>query len=97
MEITFWDVLKEMSDSDNQALRLAPIDQVTYLQKVKAGTKVTIGVAGDVVGAIAEGKFIGGFLMVDRKEYEKVLAKLKAENDPRNDSYAETDKPMSEH
>ncbi len=64
-----FDICKAMTAEDLD-IRIAPLDNVISLHKVKAGTQVTIGVAGDVVAAIGiENKFVGGLLLCDREQY----------------------------
>jgi hypothetical protein len=61
-------------------IQMAPLDQVRNLRKVKAGTDVTIGVAGDVVAAIGlEQKYIGGLLLANKEEYFQIKAELEAD------------------
>ena len=71
-----FDILKEMSNR-NMDIRMAPLDNITNLQKTRAGTQVTIGVAGYVVAAIGiEGRFVGGLILADRKQFEQVKTEL---------------------
>jgi hypothetical protein len=78
-KVSMFEVMKRMSD-ENQDIRLSTVDNITHLQKVKAGTKVTIGVAGDVVGPIALGKLVGGLVLVDKEQFFATKAKMEAEN-----------------
>lgn len=47
-----------------------------HLKKVKRGTEVTLGIAGDVVASIADGTLIGGLYLVDKKEFFAVKEEL---------------------
>ena len=68
-KIGHFDICKAMSN-EGLDIQIAPLDNVTNLRKVKAGTQVTIGVAGDVVAAIGlEGKYVGGLLLCNREQY----------------------------
>lgn len=76
--IGHFDICKEMAIR-NMDIRVSPLENVTNLRKVKTGTQVTIGVDGDVVAAIGlENKFIGGLMLIDRKQYFEIKAVLEA-------------------
>lgn len=76
MAINHFDVLREMGKR-NLDVRLAPLDNITNLKKVRAGTQVTIGVAGDVVAAIGiEGRFVGGLILADKTQFEALKAEM---------------------
>jgi hypothetical protein len=64
-----FDVLKAMSRA-NGKIQLAPLANIISVRKVKAGTQVTIGVAGDLVADFARGRFVGGLVLADREEFE---------------------------
>ena len=70
-----FDVLKVMCERDMD-VRLSTLDNVTEARKVKGGSKVSIGVAGDVVTGIALGKFVGGLLIADREQFHQVKREL---------------------
>ena len=74
-KISSFDVLKVMSERDMD-IRLAPLENIAELKKVKAGTEVTIGVEGDLVGAIFNGKFVGGLILADRDQFQRVKQEL---------------------
>lgn len=78
MKVNNFDVLKRMGE-ENLDVRLAPLDNITNLRKVNAGTQITIGVAGDLVAAIGiEGKFVGGLILADKKQFEAIRLKMEA-------------------
>ena len=79
-KVSNFDVLKTMSQR-GMSVQLAPLDNIVELRKVKAGTNVTIGVAGDVVGAIYNNKFVGGLILADAEQYRQIKNELEA--DPR--------------
>jgi hypothetical protein len=68
-----------MTDRDDKALKLAPMSNIMQARKVKAGTKVTIGVEGNVVAQILTRQFVGGLILCDRSRYEEVKAEMEAE------------------
>lgn len=73
MKPNAWDVMKHLGESNNKALRLAPMSNVLRVQKVKLGTQITFGVGEDLVAAVANGTIVGGFLYCDR--YAELAAK----------------------
>jgi hypothetical protein len=74
-KITTFDVLNVMCER-NLDIRLSTLDNVRSAQKVKGGSKVVIGVAGDVVTGIALGKFCGGLLLADSKQFNEIKKEL---------------------
>lgn len=70
-----FDVLKVMCER-NMDIRLSTLENVTNLRKVKRGTQITIGFYGDVVAAIANGKFVGGLLLADNEQFRAVQEEL---------------------
>jgi hypothetical protein len=77
--VNTFDVMKAMS-AENQDIRMAPLDNVSNLRKVKGGTLVTIGVEGDVVAAIGlEGRFVGGLILCNREQYRATEERLRSE------------------
>lgn len=70
-----FDVLKVMCER-NLDIRLSTLDNVTQAMKTKRGSKVTIGVAGDVVTGIAMGKYCGGLLLADSKQFNEIKKEL---------------------
>ena len=79
-----FDVLRVMGER-NLDIRLASLDNITNLKKVRAGTQITIGVEGDVVAAIAlDRKFVGGLILADKDQFAQVKAELEAEERERN-------------
>lgn len=88
-KIGHFDICKQMA-IENLDIQMAPLDNVTDLRKVKAGTNVTIGVGGDMVAAIGlEHKYVGGLLLINREQYFAMKAKLEASETP--DSVPSTD------
>lgn len=80
MGISSMDVLKRMVDTNDPKVELASLGQnLLSLKKVKAGTEVTIGVAGDRVGSIYAGKFVGGLILADKARFDEVKADMERE------------------
>lgn len=71
-----FDVFKALVEEDNKGIHLAPLNNIIRARKVKAGTEVTIGVAGDMVAPIMEGRYRGGLILCDRDEYVTVEKEL---------------------
>ena len=82
MKPSTFDIMRVMSDRDMN-IQIAPLGNVVNLKKVKAGTEVTIGVAGDMVGSIYLGKFVGGLFLCDKEQYRQIEAELQSAADPR--------------
>ena len=76
MSVNNFDVLKEMSVRDMK-VGLSPLDNIVNLKKVKHGTQVTIGVAGDLVAALGiEHKFVGGLILADKDEFNALKSEM---------------------
>ena len=78
-KINSFDVFSRMVERDDKAITMAPLGNVTELKKVKGGTNVTIGVAGDAVGPIYNGKYIGGLILCEKKRFDEVKAEMEHE------------------
>jgi hypothetical protein len=77
-EVSHFEICKAMADAD-LGIQIAPLENITDLRKVRAGTKVTIGVPGDVVAAIGiERRYVGGLLLIDREQYAATKKKMEA-------------------
>ena len=86
MSINNFDVLKVM-DERNLDVRLAPLDNIINLKKVRAGTQITIGVEGDVVSALGlEGKFVGGFILADKSQFDAIKSEIQKVDDRKNEA-----------
>ena len=75
MAINNFDVLKEMCNRDLN-IRMAPLDNITEMHKTRLGAKVTIGVEYSYMEAIADGKVVGGFILADREQFERVKKEM---------------------
>lgn len=73
-----FDICKIMT-TRNLDIRLSLLDNVTELKRIKDGTRVSIGIYGDVMG-IAKGDFIGGLLLCNAKQYEEIRKELEAQS-----------------
>lgn len=76
--VSNFDVLKKMS-ADNLDIRIAPIGNVLNMKAVKAGTQITIGVQGNMIGAILSGELIGCLMLYDKKQFDETKALLSEE------------------
>jgi hypothetical protein len=74
-------VLSRMCDL-NRDIRLATGENLLNLKKVKAGTQVTFGVSGDVVGAIYTGKLQARLFLYDTEQFKATEAEMEAEAKP---------------
>jgi len=84
MAVNNFDVMKAMSAA-NKDIRLAPLSNVTKLQKTKAGTLITIGAEGDLVAAIGvEGRFVGGLILADKAQFDETKRALEEQQDGRS-------------
>lgn len=79
MKVNNFDVFRRMSDENNQAMQLATLNNITDMRKVKAGTKITIGFAGNVIAGLMNGKYVGGLILCDRAEFDRVKAEIELE------------------
>lgn len=78
-KVGHFDICKVMCERDMD-IKVAPLDNVTNLRKVKGGTQVTIGVAGDEVAAIGlENRYVGGLLLINREQYFSIKKELESE------------------
>ena len=80
-KVNAFDVFSHMVGTDDKAITMAPLGNVTHLKKVRAGTNVTIGVAGDAIGAIYQGKYVGGLILCDKKRFDEVKAEMERQPD----------------
>lgn len=72
-----FDVLKKMS-ADNKDIRLGT--DVTFMKKVKAGTQVTVGIAGDVIGSIYHGDLSVCLILFDKQQFNETKAELEEQS-----------------
>ena len=78
--VNSFDVMKEMCRR-NGKIQLAPLPNVehaNYSKKAK-GTRVTIGVAGNVVTGILLGNYVGGLILCDKDEFNRIKAEMEAD------------------
>ena len=76
--INSFDVLKRMGDENKQIMICPDVLNMNYSQKTK-GTKVEVGVPGNVIGDIFGGTKKAVLLMWDKKEFDELKAKMEAE------------------
>lgn len=74
-----FDICKEMARRSLD-IRMSLLENVTNLRysKRRKGTDVTIGIDGNLVGEIFNGKFVGGLLICDKEQYFTVKNELEA-------------------
>ena len=77
-DVNNFDVLKRMS-AENKDIRMAPSSNFLRMQTVKAGTQITVGVEGDVVGSIFSGELVGCLLLFNKKQFDELKKKMEEE------------------
>jgi hypothetical protein len=80
-KISSFDVLKRMSEDDLD-IRLAASDNLRSMNLVHKGkdTDITIGVAGNVIGAIATNELHICLLIWNKEQYRATKAKIEKES-----------------
>ena len=78
MKVNNFDVLKRMSAEDKD-IRMG-VD-VLRMDKVKAGSQVTIGIAGDVVTPLFAGELHACLLIYNIKQFDELKAAMEQENE----------------
>jgi hypothetical protein len=80
-KISSFDVLKRMSEDDLD-IRLAASDNLRRMNLVHKGkdTDITIGVAGNVIGAIATNELHICLLIWNKEQYRATKAKIEKES-----------------
>ena len=80
-KISSFDVLKRMSEDDLD-IRLAASDNLRSMNLVHKGkdTDITIGVAGNVIGAIATNELHICLLIWNKEQYRATKAKIEEES-----------------
>ena len=73
--VNSFDVLKRMS-AENMDIRLAPSKNVIRMQKVNAGTQITIGVEGDVISGILNNELNACLLIFSMKQFDETKKKM---------------------
>lgn len=75
MKVNNFDVLKAIGER-NGSIQLAPLSNIINMKKVKAGTQITIGVGGDVIFGIMEGKYVGGLILADKAQFDAIKEEM---------------------
>jgi hypothetical protein len=75
-EVSAFEVFLRMAETNDKALRLAPLANILNMKVVKAGTQVTIGVEGNVLARIMSGEFCGGLLLCETKRFDELKAEM---------------------
>ena len=72
-EPNYFDVMKEMS-ARNLEIYFGP--DILRAQKVKAGTQITVGIGGDLIAAIVDGRIVGGLFLWNRKQFDETKGEI---------------------
>ena len=75
-EVGAFEVFARMAETDDKALKLAPLANILNMKVVKAGTQVTIGVSGDMLARIMNNEFCGGLLLCENKRFDELKAEM---------------------
>jgi hypothetical protein len=77
MKKRMFKVLDELNlqDRNDGSSKVMVCPNCTQIKISKQGTKITMGAAGDLVGAIASGKITPLLILVDTESYNLQLAK----------------------
>lgn len=78
-KINNFDVFKRMAEDNNQAMQLAPLGNLIGAKMTKAGTQVTLGVAGNVVTGLTMGTYVGGLILCGKEGFGRTKAKMEEE------------------
>lgn len=78
MKVTAFDVMAEMGRRDSRGLRLAPISNITNMQSSKKGDLITFGTESGTLQKIYDGEVVGGFILMDKKEFDAVKMDLES-------------------
>jgi len=76
MTVNNFDVLKRMA-AENKDIRLG-VD-VLNMKKVKAGTQLTMGIAGDVITPIFLGELNCCLVIFNKKQFDELKAAMESE------------------
>jgi len=77
-----FDVMKAMCAA-NGKIQIAPLGNILNMRKTKAGTQLTIGVAGDVITGILLGNYVGGLILCDKAEFQETERAIEADAERR--------------
>ena len=79
-KISSFDVLKRMADN-NLDIRLATSENLRHMNAVHKGmdTDITIGVAGNVIGAVMNNELHLCLLIWNKEQYQATKAKIEEE------------------
>lgn len=90
MSVNNFDILKTMA-SRNLDIRMSPLDNISNMKVTHKGqdTDVTIGVRGNVILQIMNGRLIGGLLLYDKKQYFEIKTELEHTQDQTNSDKGE--------
>jgi hypothetical protein len=70
-------VLAKLSDENNKTLKLSPLSNIKSAKKISNGMGlVEIGVDEETIMKILAGELVGGFIIADRSEFNRVEKEL---------------------
>jgi len=81
--LSTFDVLDRMA-SDDKDIRVGT--DVLSAKRVKAGTQVTMGIAGDAVSGLLSQKYVYWLLIFDKEQYDETRAVMESEGRKRNEA-----------
>lgn len=79
-KVNGFDILKRMS-TENLDIRSCSADNITEMKKVSAGTKVTFGVPGDVIGGIYLGDLSACLIIFNSKQFADTKLTMESERE----------------
>ncbi len=71
-----FDVLKRMS-ADNKDIRMST--DILNMKAVKAGSQITIGIAGNVLDKVMFGELKAYLILFDKKQFNETKDRMEAE------------------
>jgi hypothetical protein len=75
-EVNNFDVLKRMSD-ENKDIRMGV--EVLNMKAVKAGSQITMGIAGNVLAALMFGELKACLILFNKQQFDEMKATIEAE------------------
>lgn len=79
-KINNFDVMKEMGERGMDSIKMAPLDNITGAKKNKHGWMIEIGCAFDPIPGIMNHQFVGGLILADKADFNRVKAEMAAKS-----------------
>lgn len=73
VKVNHFDVIRVMAERDLEIM-FGP--DILQMNKVKAGTQVTVGLPGDLVFRIADGQLRGGLMLWNKEQFDAITEEL---------------------